>query len=208
MIAKVRLACWQPLRARGGTWGEESWTQAKIRPAPVIARTKSFKSPIYICMQWLWREGFSNDLAWYSANDRRAQFGVGEESVTGKGYVLRGMCFRRIISLRPILIDTAYAGNSQTYNKLVIESAKTCVEYTRDCLSHKGDTFPLPRVINLKFPLLPHQKFYITQYGERGSIANTQQMKDYYTTNSHYLTYTFLFELFWECNFWTWEWMG
>ena len=26
----------------------------------------------------------------------------------------------------------------------------------------------LPRVINLKFPLQPHQKYYITQYGELG----------------------------------------
>ena len=29
-------------------------------------------------------------------------------------------------------------------------------------------TLPLPRVINLKFPLQPHQKYYITQYGELG----------------------------------------
>ena len=31
-------------------------------------------------------------------------------------------------------------------------------------------------------------------------------MKDGYTTNSHYLTYTFLFKRSGECTFWTWEW--
>ena len=28
----------------------------------------------------------------------------------------------------------------------------------------------LPRVINLKFPLKPHQNYYITQYGELGFL--------------------------------------
>ena len=31
-------------------------------------------------------------------------------------------------------------------------------------------------------------------------------MRDDYTTTSHYLTYTFLFEKLEECTFWTWEW--
>ena len=31
-------------------------------------------------------------------------------------------------------------------------------------------------------------------------------MKDYHTTNSHYLTYTFLFKWLGECIFWTWKW--
>ena len=48
----------------------------------------------------------------------------------------------------------------------------------------------LPRVINLKFPLQPHQKYNITQYGELG-FSKLTQMKDDYTTNSHYLIYTF-----------------
>ena len=29
-------------------------------------------------------------------------------------------------------------------------------------------TLSLPRVINVKFPLQPHQKYYITQYEELG----------------------------------------
>ena len=29
-------------------------------------------------------------------------------------------------------------------------------------------TLSLPRVINFKFPLQPHQKYYITHYGELG----------------------------------------
>ena len=31
-------------------------------------------------------------------------------------------------------------------------------------------------------------------------------MKHGHTTNSHYLTYTFLFKMFWEFTFGTWEW--
>ena len=53
-------------------------------------------------------------------------------------------------------------------------------------------TLLLPRVINVKFLLQPHQKYYITQYGEPG-FSQLTHMKDDYTTNSHYLTYTFLF---------------
>ena len=40
------------------------------------------------------------------------------------------------------------------------------------------------RVINVKFPLQPHQKYYITQYEEFGFSLLTQ-MKDDYTTDSH-----------------------
>ena len=54
-------------------------------------------------------------------------------------------------------------------------------------------TLSFPRVINFKFPLRPHQKYYITQYEELG-LSSLTQMKDDYTTNSHYLTYVFLFK--------------
>ena len=42
----------------------------------------------------------------------------------------------------------------------------------------------LPREINFKFPLQPHQKRKITQYGELG-FSELPQMKDDHTTNSH-----------------------
>ena len=38
----------------------------------------------------------------------------------------------------------------------------------RSLLGVKGLTLPLPRVINIKFLLQPHQKYYITQYEELG----------------------------------------
>ena len=47
-------------------------------------------------------------------------------------------------------------------------------------------TLSLPRVINSKFPLQPHQKYYITQCEELDFSQRTN-MKDDYTTNSHYL---------------------
>ena len=51
-------------------------------------------------------------------------------------------------------------------------------------------TLSLLRVINVNFPLQPHHKYYITQYGELG-FSWLSQMTDDYTTNSHSLTYTF-----------------
>ena len=47
-------------------------------------------------------------------------------------------------------------------------------------------------MINFKFLLRPHQQYYITQYEELG-FPQLTQMKDDFTTNSHYLIYTFLF---------------
>ena len=60
-------------------------------------------------------------------------------------------------------------------------------------------TLSLPRVINIKFPLQPHQKYYITQYGQLGYSYLTQ-MKDDYTTNPQYLTHTFVFKRLGECT--------
>ena len=56
-----------------------------------------------------------------------------------------------------------------------------------------------PRVINLKFPLRPHQKYRITQCGELG-FSELAQIKDYYTTNSHYLTYAIIFKRLGDCT--------
>ena len=61
-------------------------------------------------------------------------------------------------------------------------------------------TLSLPRVINFKLLLQPHQKYYITQYEELG-FSSVTQMNDDYTTDSHWNTYTFLLKDFWECNF-------
>ena len=54
-------------------------------------------------------------------------------------------------------------------------------------------TLSLPRVINFKFPLQPHQKYNITQYGELG-FSWLPQMTDDHTTTSRQLTCTFLFK--------------
>ena len=51
-------------------------------------------------------------------------------------------------------------------------------------------TLSLLRVINVKFPLQPQQKYYHTVWRTWLFIAYSQ-MKDYYTTNPCYLTYTF-----------------
>ena len=68
------------------------------------------------------------------------------------------------------------------------------VRYLKTLLS-----LSLPRAINLKFLLQPHQKYYITQYEELG-FSYLTQMKDDYTTN--------IILNAWECTFWTWEWKG
>ena len=55
-----------------------------------------------------------------------------------------------------------------------------------------GLVLSLPKVINVKFLLQSQQKHYITQYEELDFLS-LSQMKDDYTTNSHYpLTYTFI----------------
>ena len=63
-----------------------------------------------------------------------------------------------------------------------------------------GLTLSLSRVINFKFLLQPHQKYYTTQCEELG-FSSLTQMKDDYTTNSHFLNYTFLFKRLGECTF-------
>ena len=65
---------------------------------------------------------------------------------------------------------------------------------------HRDLTLSLPGVINFKFPPQPHWKYYIAQYEELG-FSYLTQTKDDYTTNSHYLTYTFLFQQLGECTF-------
>ena len=54
-------------------------------------------------------------------------------------------------------------------------------------------TLSFPRVINFKFPLQPHQKYYITQYEELG-VSSLSRIKDDHTSNSHCITYTFIFK--------------
>ena len=76
------------------------------------------------------------------------------------------------------------------------------VEYWWMLISHAILTLSLPRMINFKFLLQPHHKCYTTQYQELG-FSSLTQMKDDYTINSHYLTYTFLFKRLGECTFWT-----
>ena len=44
----------------------------------------------------------------------------------------------------------------------------------------------LPRVINFEFPLQPHQKYYITQYGELGFSRLTQMEWVYYQFSLHF----------------------
>ena len=56
------------------------------------------------------------------------------------------------------------------------------------------------RVINVKLPLQPHQKYYITQHEEL-SFSSLTQRKDDYAANSHYITYTFFFKMLGESTF-------
>ena len=53
-------------------------------------------------------------------------------------------------------------------------------------------TLSLPRVINFKFLLQPHQNYYATQYEELSFSSLTQIVQ----RNSHCITYTFLYDKF------------
>ena len=61
-------------------------------------------------------------------------------------------------------------------------------------------TLSLPRVINFKFPLHPHQRYYRhTVWRTWLSIAHSYEK---------WLYYHFSLNYWWEFNFWTWEWKG
>ena len=64
-------------------------------------------------------------------------------------------------------------------------------------------TLSLPRVIDIKFLLQPHQKYFITSIKDL-AFHSLLRWKIDYTTNAYYLTYIKLG----ECTFLTWEWKG
>ena len=61
----------------------------------------------------------------------------------------------------------------------------------------KGDQFQ-------NFPAASPEISHHTEWRTWLSIAYSDE--DGYTTNSHHIIYTFLFERLGECTFWTWEW--
>ena len=63
--------------------------------------------------------------------------------------------------------------------------------------------FTIPWVINFKFPLQPHQKYYITQYEELGlhSLLRWKMIPLPHLYNHFSLKVG-------ECTFWTWQWKG
>ena len=61
-----------------------------------------------------------------------------------------------------------------------------------------------PKNDHVKFPLRPHQKYYTTQYGERGLLRWEMIILPILTTSLIH----FSLGTFGECTFWTWEWKG
>ena len=68
--------------------------------------------------------------------------------------------------------------------------------------SYSFSSFPLslPRGINNKFPLQPHQKYYISQY-EEVAFHSLLRWEMSATINSHFLSHIFLFERLGEFTF-------
>ena len=66
-------------------------------------------------------------------------------------------------------------------------------------------TLSLPRMINVKFPLQPHQKYYITHSMKNLAFHNFLRWTMIILSNSHYLTSTFLSKRLGECTFWARE---
>ena len=103
-------------------------------------------------------------------------------------------CFNFTSQLRFGSCDQVVANtteNSSLTSKLFAANSRptfTCKRARRDfrvAIKSGSLTLSLPRVINCKFPLQPHQKYYITQYEEFG-FSKLTQMNDEYTTNSHF----------------------
>ena len=74
-----------------------------------------------------------------------------------------------------------------------------------DWLCTLSVTLSLPRVTHFQISPAASQEYNIAQYEELG-FSHLPQIKDDYTTNSHYFTYTFLSSWLGEWTFWTWEW--
>ena len=72
-----------------------------------------------------------------------------------------------------------------------IWAAKWWTLFVGSMSDENASTLSLPSVINVKFPLQPHQKYDIT--AERTWLFIAYADGNMRTTNSHYLTYTFLF---------------
>ena len=87
-------------------------------------------------------------------------------------------------------------GNAKGLGKTRETTLQTWEPGSASSICEQSLTLSLPRVIKLKFPLEPHQGYDITQYGELG-FSQLTQMKDDYTTNSHYMTHTLLFQREW-----------
>ena len=83
------------------------------------------------------------------------------------------------------------------YNSLTFPETDSCPRGSPTNISVPAEinhnvlslTLSLLRVIDVKIPLQPHQKYNITQYGEL-DFSQLTQMKSDYTTNSRYITHT------------------
>ena len=78
------------------------------------------------------------------------------------------------------------------------------IVHVKLCMWDEDLTLSLPRVINFKFPLQPHHKYYITQYGDLAfdSLLRWKMIIPILTT---LLTHLSLRRLG-ECAFLPWEW--
>ena len=60
-------------------------------------------------------------------------------------------------------------------------------------------------LMNFRFPLQCHQKYF---HHSEDLAFHGLHITDDYTTNSHYITYSFLYKRLGECTSWTWKWKG
>ena len=69
----------------------------------------------------------------------------------------------------PMYVFTdAYPKDATDSNVDEVEALAADYGLTINFFTTGGLTLSLPRVINIKFPLQPHQKYYMTQYEELG----------------------------------------
>ena len=149
------------------------WDMATSRPMHDRQQTCTF---LHFPQAWVIQCSYSGDISLGSSLD-----------------VWSGLRFFFMSSQVKVEYKTAKSLSSDLHEKVTLaDSQQHCV--VKKLWFHfnlqSTLTLSLPRVINFKFLLQPHHKCYTTQYEELG-FSSLTQMKDDYTINSHYLTYTF-----------------
>ena len=156
-LARLGGLVWPPAYASFDfiTWLKLAWVGSTVWRTSVSSPDSS---PVPFSFPSLWRRTNGEWSIWnFPCSLTRTSHSV-------KNLGVHSLLRRKMIILPILTTSLAHLDNS--WDNLLLN------------LGAKGLTLSLPRVINYKFLLQPHQQYYITQYGEPGSSHLTQVEND------------------------------